>query len=37
MMVAADVEAQKSNELAKEKKAKMTIIAQIARWHEKYL
>jgi hypothetical protein len=35
MMVAANAEAQKSTKLAKEKKAKMTIIAQTARWHEK--
>jgi hypothetical protein len=36
MMVAANAEAQKSIELAKEKKAKMAITAQTARWHEKY-
>jgi hypothetical protein len=36
MMVAADTEAQKSIELAKEKKARMVDIAQTARWHEKY-
>jgi hypothetical protein len=36
MMVAANVEAQKSIELAKEKKAKMAITAQTARGHEKY-
>jgi hypothetical protein len=36
MMVAENVEAQKSTELTKEKKAKMAITAQIARWHEKY-
>jgi hypothetical protein len=34
-MVAANAEAQKSTELAKEKKAKMAIIAQTTRWHEK--
>jgi hypothetical protein len=36
MMVVADVKAQKSIELAKEKKARMANTAQIARWHEKY-
>jgi hypothetical protein len=36
MMVAADAEAQKSIELAKEK-AKMAITTQIARWQGKYL
>jgi hypothetical protein len=35
MMVAADIEAQKSINLAKEK-AKTAIIAQTARWHGKY-
>ena len=36
MMVAADAEAQKSIELAKEKKARMANTAQTTRWHEKY-
>jgi hypothetical protein len=35
-MVAADGEAQKSIELAKEKKVRMANTAQTARWHEKY-
>jgi hypothetical protein len=35
-MVAADAEAQRSMELAKEKKVRMTNTAQTARWHEKY-
>jgi hypothetical protein len=37
MMVAADAEAQKSIELAKEKRARMANTAQTTRWHEKYL
>jgi hypothetical protein len=36
MIVASNAKAQKSIELTKEKKAKMAITAQIARWHEKY-
>jgi hypothetical protein len=32
----ANAEAQNSIELAKEKKAKMAIIAQTTRWQEKY-
>jgi hypothetical protein len=36
MMVVANAEAQKSIELAKEKKAKIAITAQTTRWHEKY-
>jgi hypothetical protein len=36
MMIAANAKAQKSIELAKEKKAKMAITTQTARWHEKY-
>jgi hypothetical protein len=35
MMVAADAEAQKSIELAKDK-ARMANTTQTARWHEKY-
>jgi hypothetical protein len=35
-MVATDAKAQKSIELAKEKKAKMANTVQTARWHEKY-
>jgi hypothetical protein len=36
MMVVANAKAQKSIDLAKEKKSKMAITVQIARWHEKY-
>jgi ribosomal protein S17 len=36
MMVTASAKAQKSIEIAKEKKAKIAITTQIAKWHEKY-